>query len=355
MKVLNNIVLYTLVGFIFAESDLDIKGQLVGSSLLIHQDNNFQLDGYLQYISIAEYQKYYNNVNIAFDISGNFFSNLQSIHEGKLYRAKLSVSNEQSELRLGLQKIAFGPAQILRSLQWFDRVSPTDPLKLTHGVYGILFRHYVGNNNFWFWILYQNKKLKAWEITKTKSNTPEFGGRMQIPIPNGEFGSAIHSRKVDKKSYSYWENKIGFDSRWDIFIGFWFESTLQYSDSEKLDNQWQKMNTIGMDYTFSVGNGLYVVAENMSITDSNKLWKQNINYQFSSIMLTYPMGLFDNFMAVSFYSWKTKKFTQYIGWRRAYDNFIFDLNLGNILKGNKNTIYSEGSGYSLEFKIIYNH
>ena len=43
------------------------------------------------------------------------------------YRLKLRFATNQTETQIGLQKLNFGPAQLLRSLQWFDQVDPRDP------------------------------------------------------------------------------------------------------------------------------------------------------------------------------------------------------------------------------------
>ncbi len=47
----------------------------------------------------------------------------------KLYRLKLRYATAQTETRLGLQRLNFGPAQLLRSLKWFDQLDPRDPLR----------------------------------------------------------------------------------------------------------------------------------------------------------------------------------------------------------------------------------
>ena len=69
----------------------------------------------------------------------------------------MRYSSDQFELRLGLQKINFGSASMLRPLMWFDQMDPRDPLHLTDGVWGLLARYYFLNNaNIWLWGLYGN-------------------------------------------------------------------------------------------------------------------------------------------------------------------------------------------------------
>ncbi|MCU0643131.1 MAG: hypothetical protein MUC94_02630, partial [bacterium] len=116
----------------------------------------------------------------------------------KPYRLWLRLASSQFEMRLGLQKINFGSAALLRPLMWFDRIDPRDPLQLTDGVYALLLRYYFLNNtNFWLWGLYGNDATKGWEIIPSDQKKIEFGGRWQIPIYNGEFAITYHHRQAD--------------------------------------------------------------------------------------------------------------------------------------------------------------
>src|SRR5690606_2983707 len=58
------------------------------------------------------------------------------------YRLWFRYSNHTQEYRLGLQKINFGSATLFRPLMWFDQMNPEDPLQMTQGVWGALFRYY---------------------------------------------------------------------------------------------------------------------------------------------------------------------------------------------------------------------
>ena len=73
------------------------------------------------------------------------------------YRAWVRMTTDRFEARLGLQKIEFGSARILRPLMWFDRVDPNDPLQLTDGVTGLLLKYTFQNNAaVWGWGLTGN-------------------------------------------------------------------------------------------------------------------------------------------------------------------------------------------------------
>lgn len=104
--------------------------------------------------------------NQLFDIeaSANLFGdmgiqsgNISTDGKIKPYRAWARYSSTRMEARIGLQKINFGSAQMFRPLMWFDSMDPRDPLQLTDGVWGGLFRYYFPNNStLWLWSLYGN-------------------------------------------------------------------------------------------------------------------------------------------------------------------------------------------------------
>jgi hypothetical protein len=147
---------------------------------------------------------------------------------------------------------------------WFDHLDPRDPLQLTDGVYGLLGRYYFQNNaNAWFWVLWGNDKVRGWETIPTFRKIPEFGGRMQLPVPKGEVAVSYHHRTADltglfnppvlKGSVHYPEDKIGLDGKWDIGPGIWAEYSLTHSAPDTAYFQsWTKLFTLGIDYTFSI-------------------------------------------------------------------------------------------------------
>ena len=75
------------------------------------------------------------NMNMDFELSLNAYQNYQGSSVGnysstskiKLYRLWFRYTRNQYELRMGLQKIKFGTAFLLRSLMWFDRIDARDP------------------------------------------------------------------------------------------------------------------------------------------------------------------------------------------------------------------------------------
>lgn len=279
---------------------------------------------------------------IDFEASANIYGNAglkpfdSSSFDGdiKPYRLWGRYSARQFEFRVGLQKINFGSASILRPLMWFDQIDPRDPLQLTDGVWGGLFRYYFLNNaNIWLWGLYGNENLKGWETFHTKKHIPEFGGRFQVPIPAGEAGFSYHHRVADGSVLSdsintignMPENRFGFDAKLDVVVGCWLEmSWSDYSESIGMYSN-QEIVNLGIDYTFGLGNGLSVIYEQLFASlDENPFEFKNLK-TFSLLNLSYPMGMFDNISAIIYYDWTNGKAYNFLNWQKQFNKFTFYL------------------------------
>ena len=93
---------------------------------------------------------------------------LVSNHE-KNHRLWIRYSSEKVEVRLGLQKIIFGPSQIFRTLSWFDTFDLTDPTGQTDGVDAFRLKWFPSNSlSIWSWTI-QNAQ-----------DTLSFGGRAEL-------------------------------------------------------------------------------------------------------------------------------------------------------------------------------
>lgn len=268
--------------------------------------------------------------------SGSFTGAAPNDYYGKVkpYRLWARYSGRQFEVRGGLQKINFGPAMMLRPLMWFDQIDPRDPLQLTEGVWGVLGRYYLLNNaNLWAWVLYGNEGQRAWDTGKPASGSPEWGGRVQWPIPCGEAALTSHFRKVDGASLYYpldpeavsgkvSEQRWALDGRWDVLVGLWFEAVwIHKADGPDLMRNHQ-MLTVGADYTFGVGNGLHVVGEHFVTgfgSESFVLGKDPLS--FSALSLSYPVSLVHNVSAIVYYDWKNNDRYQFVNWRMDLKHF----------------------------------
>jgi len=251
----------------------------------------------------------------------------------KPYRLWLRLSSAQFEARLGLQKINFGSAAIFRPLMWFDRIDPRDPLQVTTGVYGLLLRYYFRNNaNIWLWGLYGNRGTKGWETQQTADDTPEFGGRFQAPLFAGEAGLTVHCRRLDPGSaegvHRPAEKRLALDGKWDVGVGLWVEAAFVDRDDPAAARPWQRSLAFGIDYTFALGNGLYLLAEQyFSQGATSPLGSGAGEISFSALQARYPLGLLDSLAAVVYFDWRREQLYSFLNWQRTFDRWQFHVML----------------------------
>jgi len=191
-----------LTGSIFAQP-LDFRGQV---SLWAQADRDAQEKVGWRYVPTLSWSAWgRNGRELDVELSGRLqsfapTSDLEPLIDdwhGRLYRGWLRWQSPRLEIRAGLQSIEFGPAQLLRSERWFDRLDPRDPLKLTDGVKAVLGRYtFLNNANIWLWGLYDNDELKGWEIQASDPDEVEWGGRFQAPLWQGEVAVSTHRRSL---------------------------------------------------------------------------------------------------------------------------------------------------------------
>jgi hypothetical protein len=317
---------------------------------------------YIPQLSLAQLLK--GDRFLDLEISLNGFAALGSSDDAddsalELYRLKLRLATEQTETRLGLQKLNFGPAFLLRPLMWFDRLDPRDPLGLTDGVYALRFKYVALNNaSLWLWGLYGNDEAKGLEILPTVEDKPEFGGRWQYPLLHGELAFTFHTRRADASPMSagtFREVRLALDGRWDIEIGLWFESVLQQQESDHLPFQWTKLMMLGTDYTLPLGNGLHILGEHMATISSENPMGWDDDVHISAFSLNYPLGYFDNLSAIGTCSWDEPEYYQYLAWQRTWDNWILNLSLFRYPKSSAHQREASARGYGGQMLVIFNH
>ena len=287
----------------------------------------------------------------------------------KPYRFWIRFASTKYEVRAGLQKINFGSAVMLRPLMWFDRIDPRDPLQITDGVYALLGRYYFLNNaNIWIWGLYGNDETKGWELFPTKDKKPEFGSRFQLPVLTGEMALSYHERtaqaygayfSIKTPEFIAKEKRYGLDGKWDAGIGLWFEGALIYQDLPVPSLRYRRMLTLGVDYTFGFGNGLYVQSEYLRIDNSDKPEKLGVASSLIALSSSYPVGLFDNFRGLIYHDFKNENWYRFLSWQRTYDNFTFYImgfwnpEIFNIYQNqNQNTFFA---GKGIQLMLVFNH
>ena len=307
------------------------------------------------------------------EISANIFMQAGNSVPGngdlKLYRCWARYYTDQFETRLGLQKINFGPARILRPLMWFDRLDPRDPLRLTDGVWGLLSRYYfISNANAWFWLLSGNDVFKGLEGIETRENTLECGGRLQVPVKRGEIGFSYHQRQLDLddvrektglvsqlRQGRVDEQRIGVDGIWDAGVGLWFEASLGRIPLEGAPEIGAGLFTIGGDYTFD--SGIHVLLEHLSALSGDGIGSLSKRADALALSVDYTLGLIDNLNGIIVYDSGAGKAMNYAGWQRTYDAWKFNLMV--FANGSSNTaagIPAAGlSGDGVQFLITFNH
>jgi hypothetical protein len=252
---------------------------------------------------------------------------------------------------------------------WFDQLDPRDPLQLTDGVYALLSRYYFRNNaNAWLWMLWGNDKPKGWETVPSVRKIPELGGRMQFPVPKGEIALSYHHRTADLNGIidpmnihgaaTYPEDRLGLDGKLDLGVGLWGEYALIHSTLDTAYfKPWSKLFTLGMDYTFNLGNGLYMATEFFRYSNANKLFEPGTNRTFSLLTVNYPIGN-NKLGCIVYFSWTDKNLYRFINIQRQSDNWTFYLflfwNPDNI------TIYNNGvennmfAGKGIQLMAVFN-
>ena len=379
---MKNIILINLIIFLvtvhgFAQS-VDFQGQISGwITVNGKQVDKSQLG--LRYLPELLLEKSLTKaLTISADISLNSYGSGQFKGWNKFdtngrikpYRLWLRFATSQLEMRLGLQKINFGSAALLRPLMWFDRIDPRDPLQLTDGVYALLLRYYFLNNtNIWLWGLYGNDATKGWEIIPSDDKKIEFGGRWQMPVYKGELAITYHHRQADLKkgllgltplgNESIPEDRLGVDGKWDLGIGLWFEAAIIHQQTDLPAMKYQRLMNLGMDYTFGLGNGLHAMLENFVYETLDKAFGSGENITFSALSLGYPINLLDQMTGMIYYDWKNESWYRFLNWQRSYNRWqIFLIGFWNpdqfqIYQNQGNDNLYAGKGVQL--MLVFNH
>jgi len=338
---------------------LELKGQL-SSWLTLNVDRISESQAGIRYLPTAFFeQSISNELSLDAEVAlngygaGQFhgFDDFGTDGKIKPYRIWGRFASNQFEARIGLQKINFGSATLLRPLMWFDRIDPRDPLQITDGVYGLLVRYYFLNNaNLWLWGLYGNDETKGWEFVPSDGKSVEYGGRFQYPVPKGEVAVSYHHRRIDLEKGLInvlslagistvespstteildmdmtSEDRFGLDGRWDIGVGLWLEGVLIYQDIDFFPLKYQRLVNVGVDYTFGLGNGIHALFEHFLYEISDTAFGEGEGFEFSALSLNYPLGLLDNLTGIVYYDWENEDWYRFLNWQRTYDRWSFYL------------------------------
>lgn len=298
-KLLSLLTLLTIIQINCIEKEL--LHQITSTSTIPFEFNAFYSEFYYKPELILDIYRFENKLldaEISYDINLKYqYVNDSSFDlSSKLYRGWLRYSNTRTEFRVGLQKINFGPARVLRSLQWFDNIDPFDPTKTTEGVKALLNRTYFHNNaNLWLWGIWGRSDETSLEQFFTDEDLPEIGGRIQFPFTICEAALTYHWK--ENANTQGIENRLGLDARWDLEIGFWIETYI--SKFTEAQNNFHRSITLGADYTIPWGNGLYILAEYLQFSQmADEFFKETSNAHNTAISLSYPFNIFENLSSI---------------------------------------------------------
>ncbi len=381
MKIINKVNYHTyimcgiLIVFcnnLYGQKKVEFSGQLSG---LVNYSPNNETNMFLgtRYIPELQFNKKLDtisdlNIEASLNVSSNLlfkpFYKSVTTNEINPYRLWIRYSRRKFEARFGLQKIDFGSASIIRPLQWFNQIDARDPLQLTNGVYGALFKYYFKNNtNIWAWVLYGNDKRRGFDLFISEKYQPEYGFRAQLPITKGEIALSYHSRGV---SLNYnlpidnsQEYRFGVDVKWDFIVGVWIEAShvkLQ-KNIGILTNQ--SLINVGASYTFGLGNGLNTNVEHMINTIEEESFTFQNNNHFTAITLQYPFGFFDSLNLVSYFTWKDNSTVVMLNYQHQFEAVTGYLmgyyNPTNAINLPDNQFINAFSGFGIRLMAVFNH
>ena len=279
---------------------------------------------------------------ISAEVSGNFSLNagvfphdvvkdLDPAISARLYRAWVRFSTQRNEIRAGLQQLNFGSASLLRPLQWFDGIDPTDPLRMTNGVWGVLDRIYFKNNStLWLWGLYGNKDRRVWDFNNPQEDLPDLGFRFQLPVPRGELALSANHRMVEVNAGStgethYRETKIGLDGKWDLGPGLWFEDSYTVTSLESPLKEGWNLLTVGTDLTPEDFGGITFTVEHLISTNFSTINDYELTTNLSALSVTWPINMIIRLSGIGLYSWENNFWFRYLTLSADFDRSSFYL------------------------------
>lgn len=273
------------------------------------------------------------NVEASANLSGRLgmqlFDTTATAGDLRPYRAWVRYTRPQLEIRAGLQKINFGAATILRPLMWFDQIDPRDPLQITDGVWGVLGRYYFLNNaNIWLWALYGNPNRRGFDAVPTARRQPEFGGRLQWPTSRGEVAATYHYRRAEFEvngSDGIPEHRFGLDGKWDVTVGLWVEASWVHKTRPAGILTNRTMITLGSDYTFGIGNGLNVIAEQLLFAFDETPFAFSSSLWLTALSAGYPLGLFDQLSNIIYFDWTNRKLYTTLQWQHTFPTWTLNV------------------------------
>jgi hypothetical protein len=155
------------------------------------------------------------------------------------------------------------------------------------------------------------------------------------------------------------ENRIGIDGKLDLNVGLWFEGVwiTKSKDIGLLTNQ--EIFCIGTDYTFSMGNGLYVLLEQLLVANDEQAFQFSRKISYSGLSLSYPIGIVDNLSAIFYYDWENNNSYNFINWNHNFRYLSFYLmaywNPENYNLPQNGDAGDTFAGPGIQVMLVFNH
>jgi len=269
----------------------------------------------------------------------------------EIYRLWLRYASFSSEIRIGRQRLNFGPARLLRSLQWFDQIDPEDMFQHTSGVDALLFRHFQGRSSLWLWGMLSKERLKGLEHYPSVEDNIEVGGRFDFPLLTGYIGLITHYRPevAYRPTETAEELRFGLDGRWDYVVGLWFEAAASFIRNGGEEDY--SSLTLGADYSRF---GMTMTAEHFLVSPvtfiDSDFFEARIR-QATALSVSYPFDIIDELSGSLYYEHETDDISAIVQWQRTYDHWKFGLGFFSYA-GREETIYSgEGVVLTIQYNI----
>ena len=155
------------------------------------------------------------------------------------------------------------------------------------------------------------------------------------------------------------EDRLGLDGKWDVGVGLWFEGAISRHQTDIPGLKYQRALTLGIDYTFDIGNGLNVLGEHNITELADSAFGSGDGGNISGLSVNYPLGLVDNVSAIVSYEWENNDWYRTFTWQRLYDNWSFFLigfwNPEQTLLFESQDSNSNFSGKGFQFMVVFNH
>jgi len=351
------IFLFIALPYLLSAQSLSTKGQLWFGALKGNNapSNQSSLEMSIGYIpTISFYKDMHNDrlfdVELAYRAEQYYSGESLLLDSFEPHRVWMRFSNQKTEIRLGLQKITFGPAQMLRSLSWFDSFNLKDPTGQTDGVDAFRLQWFPSNSfSIWSWLV------------RNEQSVVSYGGRGEFSTHIGEWGITVHHDPTDALHiigqtgawFDQRHNRVALDFRYDGLVGLWNESALIFSKSRNI-----MLVTIGADYTLPVASGILIMTESMLINSSQK----NSDRVYTAFMASVPLGMIHQIMFITQLDWEEEKIYNYLRWSATYDRYSLNL-IASISP--KRSAYKEidyllpktaaGFGTNFQLMFIYNY